>query len=122
MKVSLVLGLAVALIAAPVWGQEHDPFAAGRFHVTWEPRPYGAPGMIEGHVHNDSMARVANVRVEVEGLAADHHLVGRKLAWVIGDIVPGGETYFVVESLPGAVTYRIDVVSFNVVSGGVEAP
>jgi hypothetical protein len=121
MRVALGLGLAVALMTAPVWGQEHDPFAAGRFRVTWEPRPYGPAGMIEGHVHNDSMIRVANVRVEVEGFAADRHPVGRRLAWAVGDVVPGGEAYFVVESLPGAVTYRMGVVSFDIVSG-VEAP
>jgi hypothetical protein len=121
MRVSFALGLAIVLIAAPVWGQEHDPFAAGRFRVTWEPRSYGPPGTIEGHVHNDSMFRVTDVRVEVEGFAADRHPVGRTFAWAVGDVVPGGETYFVVESLPGAVTYRMGVVSFDVVSG-VEAP
>jgi hypothetical protein len=35
--------------------------------------------------------------------------------------VPGGETSFVVYGMPGAVTYRIGVVSYDVVSS-TEAP
>jgi len=40
--------------------------------------------------------------------------------WALGDIGPNGETSVVAETIPGAVTYRITVVSFDLVS--VEAP
>ncbi len=72
-------------------------------------------------VFNDSPYRVTDVRLQVEGLDADHHLVGRTLAWAIGDIAPGGETSFVAEPMPGAVRYRITVVSYDLVSLG-QAP
>ena len=117
----LALALAVVLIATPVWGQDHDPSSGGRFHVVWDPRG-GIAGTIKGHVYNGSVLRLTNVRLEAEGLAADHHSVGKKLIWAVGDIVPGGEAYFVVEAMPDAVTYRVDVVSFDIVSRGVEAP
>jgi hypothetical protein len=109
------LALALALIASPADAQVPG-HASGSFHVTWEPRRVGVAPSIEGRVHNDSTARVTNVRLQVEGFAADDHLVGRRYAWAAGDVGPGGETYFVVESIPQAVSYRIGVVSYDVVS------
>jgi hypothetical protein len=119
--IALGLGLAIVLMTAPVWGQVHERLGNGWFRVTWQPRSDGVAPRIEGHVYNDSAVRVTNVRLQVEGLAADSHLAGKTFVWAVGDVVPGGETYFVVESIPRAVSYRIGVVSFDVVSG-VEAP
>ena len=61
------------------------------------------------------------VRLQVEGLDADRHSIGRTLVWAFGDIAPGGETSFVAEPMPGAVNYRITVVSYDLVSLG-QAP
>jgi hypothetical protein len=36
--------------------------------------------------------------------------------WALGDIDPGSESSFVAEAMPGAVTYRITVISFDIVS------
>jgi hypothetical protein len=36
--------------------------------------------------------------------------------WALGDIDPGGESSFVTEAMPGAVTYRITVIAFDIVS------
>ncbi len=76
---------------------------------------------IQGQVRNDSTVWVTDVRLRVEGIDAGGRPVGQRVVWALGDIVPGGEPSFVVESVPGAVSYRIDVVSFAVVSV-VEAP
>jgi hypothetical protein len=84
--------------------------------VSWAPPANGAPATIKGRVFNDSPYRVTDVRLQVEGLDAAHHPVGRRLAWAIGDIGPRGETFFVVEPLPGAVSYEITVVSYDLVS------
>jgi hypothetical protein len=46
------------------------------------------------------------------------HPVGKRVAWALGDIAPGAETSFRVEVMSGAVTYRIGVLSYDVVSGG----
>jgi len=56
------------------------------------------------------------VRLRVEGLGPDGQPVGRTFGWALGDIGPGGETSFVVESIRGAATYRIAVDSFDTVS------
>ena len=50
------------------------------------------------------------------GPRSQGHAVGRRFAWVLGDIVPGGESPFVVDAVRGAAGYRITVVSFSVVS------
>lgn len=60
----------------------------------------------EASVRNDLPYRVTDVQLEVEGLSADEHSVGRRVVWALGDIEPGGESSFVTEAMPGAVTYR----------------
>jgi hypothetical protein len=121
-RVSLALGLALVLMTGVVSAENPDQSANGLFRVTWEPRTDSvAARTIQGHVYNDSPLRVTDVRLQVEGLGADDHPVGKTFAWALGDIVPSGETSFVVDSMPGAVTYRIGVVSYDVVSSA-EAP
>jgi hypothetical protein len=41
--------------------------------------------------------------------------VGRRVVWALGDIESGGESSFVFEAMPGAVTYRMSVTAFDVV-------
>jgi hypothetical protein len=53
-----------------------------------------------------------------DGAAQGSHPVGKRVAWAVGDIAPGAETSFRVEVMSGAVTYRIGVLSYDVVSGG----
>jgi len=122
-RVSLALGLVLALLTPAAWGQDRDQPANGWFRVSWAPEMNGATPTprIEAHVNNASPYRVTNVRLQVEGLSVDSHPVGRRFAWAVGDIGPGGETSVVMEIMPGAVTYRITVVSFDLVSIG-QAP
>ena len=117
-RISCVLGLVLVLLTTSAWGQNYD----GWFRVSWEPEPEGATPTprIEAIVHNDSRYRVTDVQLRVEGLNADNHEVGQRVVWALGDIAPSGETSVVAESIPGAVNYRITVVSFDLVS--VEAP
>lgn len=119
-RTSLALGLALGLLAAAAWGQTGDPSTTGLFRVDWAPRRYGMAPAIEGRVHNDSPYRVTNVRLRVEGLDADSHPVGQRFAWALGDIAPGGQTSFVIETMPGAITYRIAVDSYDILS--IQAP
>jgi hypothetical protein len=93
----------------------------GSFRVSWQPRPGHLPPTIEGRVYNNSPFRVTDVQLQVEGLDGGNQRVGERLAWAYGDLAPGRETSYVVETIPGAVTYRISVVGFDVVSVG-QAP
>ena len=115
---TLTFGLLLTLVATAAWGQTTptgDEGAQRWFPVSWAPPADGA-GTIKGSVFNSSQYRVTDVRLEIEGLDADHHPVGRRLAWAIGDIPAAGETFFAVEPLPGAVDYRITVLSWGLVS------
>ena len=120
MSAAIALALALMPPTTAAWGEDRGRPANEAFHVSWEPGPNPQMRRIQGRVHNDSRFRVTDVRLQVEGLDANTQPVGRTFAWALGDIGPGGETSFVVESMPGAATYRITVDSFDVVS--VEAP
>jgi hypothetical protein len=117
MRAAFALALALLLPTTAAWGQDRPPNDA--FHVSWTPEAnHHLLPRIEGRVHNDSRFRVTDVRLRVDGLDADGHSMGWTFAWAVGDIVPGGETSFVVEGMPGAVSYHIAVEAYDVVSEG----
>jgi len=118
MRAVIALALALMLPTAAAWGQDGGRPANGSFHVSWELEKDSVTPRIEGRVHNDSGYRVTDVRLQVEGLNADGQPVGRTFAWALGDIRPGDETSFVVECMRDAVTYRIKVDAFDLVSEG----
>ena len=118
---ALAFALGLVLLTMPAWGQagQTGEQAAQRwFRVSWAPPTEGVVSSIKGSVFNDSPYRVTDVRLQVEGLDPDRQPVGRTLVWAFGDIAPGGETSFVAEPMPGAVSYRITVVSYDLVSLG----
>ena len=125
---ALGLGIALMLAATVAWGQDQRP-AADVFRVSLQPETDLLASRMEGRIHNDSGFRVTNVRLHVEGIDANGRPVGRKFTWAFGDIAPDGETSFILEAMPGAVSYRIAVDSFDVVSApgrsspaGADAP
>jgi hypothetical protein len=65
--------------------------------------------------------RIPIVLGQIDGLKADNGPAGRKLAWAIGDIEPGGTTFFSIEPIPGSASYQIRFISWDLVSGP-EAP
>ena len=118
---ALAFALGLVLLTMPAWGQagQTGEQAAQRwFRVSWAPPTEGVVSSIKGSVFNDSPYRVTDVRLQVEGLDANRQPVGRMLVWAFGDIAPGGETSFVAEPVPGAVSYWITVVSYDLVSLG----
>ena len=116
---ALGFGLALMLAATVAWGQDQQLPATDAFRVSWERETEGLLPRIEGRVHNNSPFRVTDVRLQVDGLDGGSRPVGRTFAWALGEIAPGGDTSFVTEAVPGAVTYQITVVSYDVVSGPV---
>ena len=118
MRAAIALAVALMSPMTSAWGQDRERPVNDSFRVSWQPEAHGVTPRIEGRVHDDSRFRVTDVRLQVEGLSADGQPVGRTFAWALGDIGPGGETSFLVEGVSGAVTYRIAVDSFDVVSGG----
>jgi hypothetical protein len=121
---ALGFGLALMLVSTTAWSQDQRPPASDAFRVSWQRETDPVAQRIEGRVHNDSQFRVTDVRLQVEGLDGGSRPVGRTFAWALGDIAPGQDTSFVTEAVPGAVTYHITVISYDVVSGPMapEAP
>ena|SRR3989442_9593019 len=103
------------LVDVGAWGQDQRT-AADAFRVSLQPKTDLVAAPMEGRLHNDSGFRVTNVRLQIDGLDAEGRAVDRRFTWAFGDIAPGGETSFLFEAMPGAVSYRIAVDSFDVVS------
>jgi hypothetical protein len=112
----LALAVFVSLLPATGWGQDQGQSPPNWFRVSWQPGVL--PSTIEGQVQNMSPFRAIDVRLQIEGLDAENHNLGQRLVWVSNDIAPGGTTSYFSESIPGAVGYRVSVVSFELVSGG----
>src|SRR3989442_6014982 len=116
--ISITVGLALILLATATSAQNFARPSDQWFRVSWGPRTYGVVPAIEGRVHNDSDFWISNVRLRVEGLDAGRRPVRELFAWTFGDIAPGGQGYFLVQTVPGAATYRIPVSPVDVGSPG----
>jgi len=114
---ALGCGLALVLVATLAWGQDHQRPAADAFSASWAPEADPVDQRIKGSVHNGSRFRVTDVRLQVVGLDGSSRPVGQTFTWAFGDIAPDGETSFAIEAIPGAVSYQISVVSYDVVTG-----
>lgn len=122
-RIALALGIVLGLTTSAGWGQTATPPPSGWFRASWQPRPGDLPSTIQGSVYNSSPYRVTDVRLQVEGIDGENHPVGQLFAWAIGDIPPGGESSYVADTIPGAVAYRVTVVSYDLVSvSEVQAP
>lgn len=116
-RTSMAFGLALLTLLPAPGSAQTDARVTVRFRASLAPPPDGgARSRISGDVVNDSPYRVTNVRLEIEGLNTDNGSVGRTFAWAVGDIVPGGSTYFMTEPIPGSSSYRVTVVSWDLVS------
>lgn len=116
----LLLALAVSLAPAAGWGQDRGESRNTWFRVSWQPGVL--PSTIEGTVDNTSPFRAIDVRLQVEGVDGANQRTGERLVWASNDIAPGGRTSYFAQIIPGAVHYRVTVVSFELVSeDGVSA-
>ena len=112
---ALLLGLT---LAAPAAAQ--GPAACGQFRVEWN-RGELSPtsSKLEGFVYNESRCAVTDVRLHVVAVDTEGRPVGETLGWVFGDILAGARGYFVVPlTTTPAADYRVNVISFDEVSGG----
>ncbi len=107
---------AVILLGAAADAQNLAPAGPG-FQVESAPRPGGRPA-VEGYIHNERYVWLSDVRVRVEVLNADGIAVEEASGWVVGNIRPGGRGYFAVAVKPLGASYRVSVVSFDVVPQG----
>jgi hypothetical protein len=108
---------AALLVALPgtVAARELQPLNLGwehLFSVTWDVgQRHGRP-IVEGYVHNDSPYGFIDVRVLVDSLDADGHVVDQRVSWVLGELGGAGHLYFNVPVVPAA-HYRVRIFSYN---------
>ena len=110
LRTVMALGLALltplALLSTAGSARSDDELSARWFRVSLPPSPEGGKSRISG-----------------EGLNADNGSAGRTFAWAVGDLPPGGATFFAVQPILGSVSYRGRVVSWDLVSvGDAQAP
>ena len=112
--------LATLLIAVAVDGPARAQVPEGLsrlFRVEWNVNE-GSPTAtrVQGYVYNDSRYSVTDVRLSIVSVDAGGRPVGETFGWVFGDIPARSRAYFVVPLTEPAATYRVTVISFDVVS------
>ena len=113
----IAVSVVLILMTTAAMAQDRAPAAPGTFRVSLDSDQHPVAGRVVGQVRNELPFRVTDVSLEVEGVDAERRTVGRTFAWAFGDVAPGGETSFAFEAMPEALSYRISVVSYDIVSG-----
>ena len=101
--------------ATPATSRELRPLDFGweqYFSITWEPSQRRGRAEVAGYVENTSPYDLANVRVLVDSLDGDGHLVAQQVGWVPGELHGGSHRYFEVPVAPAA-AYRVRVFSYD---------
>jgi hypothetical protein len=74
--------------------------------------------MVAGYVYNYRNTSVRHVQLRIEVQDGSGRMAAEVYRFVIGDIGPGGRTYFVAPVSVAGAGYRVTVQSFEVLGGG----
>ena len=112
-----ILGLATIVVGAacPVVAAELQPLMAGWervFTLDWQAAQYRGQPAVEGYVNNISPYHTTKIRIIVESLDAGGQVTNQKIAWLSGDLLGGGRTFFQVPTA-AAPSYRVRVFSYD---------
>ena len=111
----LLLALAMVLAGTSSYAQSDRP-TNDSFRLEWSRRPgWMRPGT-DGFIYNESRWRVTNVRVQARALDGSGRLVRETTVSVFGNSVPGVRTFFALPALGEGETYRLEVVSFDLIA------
>jgi hypothetical protein len=109
-----ILVLAWLLAGAPAGAQAPPAPPDAVFTVEVDPAGWSARGpSVSGYVYNRSLNRAGDVRLRVEVLDGDGHVIATADGWMYGAVAPGGRTYFVVRIPRRGAAYRVTVLSFS---------
>ncbi len=111
-------GLVVPVVATAACAQPVGEPGASQFRVVWQAEGSKALGpVVQGSVYNDWIYPVRHVQLRIEAL--DGATVKEETyKFVLGDIAPRSRAYFVAR-VPAASGYRVTVVSFERIGGGL---
>jgi hypothetical protein len=87
------------------------------FRLEWQVT-HGKKGpAIEGYVYNTAMRGAERIRLQIDRLDDAGKVVGSSTVWVLGGVPMDSRAYFSA-SVPEAVSYRVQVLSFDWTCGG----
>jgi len=111
--------LLVLVVGTGVRAQHFGEPGASQFRVVWQAETSRGLGpVVQGSVYNDWIYPVRHVQLRIEALDASAAVKEETHRFVLGDIAPGSRAYFVAR-VPAAAGYRVSVVSFERIGGGL---
>lgn len=111
--------LLVLVVGTGARAQHFGEPGASQFRVMWQAETSRALGpVVQGSVYNDWIYPVRHVQLRIEALDASAAVKEETYRFVLGDIGPGSRAYFVAR-VPAAAGYRVSVVAFERIGGGL---
>ena len=104
--------------AGPQGGQSYGIYGVdSHFKLEWEAGERGGAPTVSGHIMNQWGFSTRNVRLRVEALDAAGGVTATYIGHVSGYVNPGVRLYFEVAVREKARSYRVTVLSFDVLQG-----
>ncbi len=113
------LSVAALFVSTPgVLAQIYAPQSVERdFRLDWQVTRGKKGPVIEGYVYNMALRSAERMGLQIERLDGTGQVVGNSTARVLGVVPMNGRAYFST-SVPEAVSYRVEVVTFDWGCGG----
>ena len=87
------------------------------FDLEWQPGQRGGRPLVSGYVTNQIGHAMRNVRLRVEALDAAGRVTASYIGYVNGYVTPGAHVYFEVPVPAAAPSYRVSVLSYDLIQG-----
>jgi hypothetical protein len=87
------------------------------FRVEWQVTPSGRGPVVEGFVYNKSGLFADRMRLSIDQLDAGGNVVGSTTTWVLGGVPSNNRAWFETH-VPRAVSYRVEILSFDWIGRG----
>lgn len=117
---ALLLFVTALFLGASAHAQSPARPSPDSFRIEWVRRPAWMRPGVDGYLYNESRWRVTNVRVRAQVVDGNGTAIRESAVSVFGNAVPGTRTFFTLPPIADGESYRLTVVSFDLVS--VDAP
>jgi hypothetical protein len=111
-----IMGLTAALLLTGAVGTSAQIFVPESldryFRIEWQVTRDRKGPAIEGYVYNTAAQTAERMRLRIDRVDASGGVVGNSTIWLHGDVPRNNRAYFSA-SVPEAVSYRVQVLSFD---------
>jgi len=115
-RAALLLAVTALLFGASAYAQGLPRPSPESFRIEWSRRPAWMRPGVDGYLHNESRWRVTNIRVRAQVVDGSGTAIRESAVSVFGNAVPGTRTFFTLPPIADGESYRLTVVSFDLVS------